>query len=128
MESTNYHNKNYGLFCTTCIVVMMWADKKVSSEEIGNALKQAKENPEFDQKDLQAINHLYEKFPEIVEKILVVAAEALPANDKRMGIKMGFDMANSDGDLSAKEKNKLKEIIGMAGLSDEDYEKILKEI
>lgn len=128
MKSQSYHNKYYGLFCSTCIVVMMWADKKVSAEEIGHALSQAKESAEFDHKDIQAINHLYEKFPEVVEKILIDAAEPLPVNDRKLGIKMGFDMANSDGDFSAAEKTKLKDITKKVGLTDEDYEKLLKEI
>lgn len=128
MKSKTYHNKYYGLFCTACIVIMMWADKKVSAREISNALDQAKGSSEFDKKDIHAINHLYENFPDIVERIFIDAAEPLPANDKKMGLKMGFDMANSDGEFSVSEKVKLKELTKLAGFTDKDFEKLIKEI
>jgi hypothetical protein len=56
---------------------MMWADKDVAVEEIQNALELAKRNEEFHQKDIQAINHLYEEFPEIVEIIFVEASKKI---------------------------------------------------
>ena len=128
MESKSYHNKYFGLYCASCLVVMMWADKKVSAKEIAFALNLAKENPEIDKKDIQSLNHFYEKFPEMIEKILYDAADPLPPKDRKVGLKMGFDLANADGDFSVAEKSKLKEISKGVGLSDEDFEKLLKEI
>ena len=115
----------YGLFCCACMVIMMRANNQITQEELSKALFEAKRRKSLELKDVQALMHFSNNYPEIVKELFLKAAKDLNEEEKKFGLSLALKMALADNSFEASEKVRLKEMIEMLGFPAEYYDTLI---
>ena len=115
----------FGLYCCCCMVIIMKANNRVTQEELTKAVSEVKRRKNLELKDVQALLHFTDHYPDIVEDIFIKSSKDLDEKDKKYGIKLALEMALADNSFEASEKVKLKGLIEKAGLPHEYYNELI---
>jgi hypothetical protein len=81
------------------------------------ALFEAKGRKSSDLKDIQALMHFSDHYPEIVNDLFLKTSRDLSEDEKKYGLSLALKMALAENSFEASEKVKLKDMIEKLGFS-----------
>lgn len=104
---------------------MMNANDRTTKEELIKAVGEAKGRRDLELKDIQALIHLVDHYPEMVENMLIKSTKDLNEEEKKFGLKLALEMALADNSFESSEKEILKKMIEYAGFDPHYYDSLI---